>query len=75
MELIADPTLLFLDEPTRLDHNVIYLFTANSDKVVFQKSKIQITKYKIQEKECHVTHKSGLLLPVRYITVREDIFC
>ena len=40
--------------------------TANSKKVVLQKSKIQITKYKIQEKGCHVTHKSGLLLPVHY---------
>ena len=32
--------------------------TANSKKVVLRKSKIQITKYKIQEKVCHM---SGLL--------------
>ena len=30
-------------------------------KVVLRKSKIQITKYKIQEKVCHITHMSGLL--------------
>ena len=39
----------------------ILLYTANSKKVVLRKSKIQITKYKIQEKVCHITHMSGLL--------------
>ena len=36
------------------------IYTANSKKVVLRKSKIQITKYKIQEKVCHITHMSGL---------------
>ena len=36
-------------------------YTANSKKVVLRKSKIQITKYKIQEKVCLITHISGLL--------------
>ena len=37
------------------------MYTANSKKVVLQKSKIQITKYKIQEKICHIPHMSELL--------------
>ena len=37
------------------------MYTANSKKVVPPKSKIQITKYKIEEKVCHITHMSGLL--------------
>ena len=36
-------------------------YTANSKKVVLLKSKIQITKYKIHEKVCNITHMSGLL--------------
>ena len=34
------------------------IYAANSRKVVPRKSKIQITKYKIQEKVCHITHMS-----------------
>ena len=37
------------------------IHTANSKKVVLRKSKIQITKYKIQEKVCHITHMSERL--------------
>ena len=36
-------------------------YKANSKKVVLRKSKIQITKYKIQEKVCLITHINGLL--------------
>ena len=39
----------------------VYIHAANSKKVVFQKSKIQITNCKIQEKVCHITHMSRLL--------------
>ena len=36
-------------------------YTANSKKVALRKSKIQITKYKIQEKVCHITQMSKRL--------------
>ena len=36
-------------------------YKANSKKVVLWESKIQITKYKIQKKLCHITHLSILL--------------
>ena len=43
----------------RTEH--LYLNTANSRKVVLREAKIQITKCKIQEKVCHITHMSELL--------------
>ena len=39
--------------------NVVPHYTANSKKVVLRKSKIQITKYKIQQKVCHITNMNG----------------
>ena len=41
--------------------HIIFQYTANSRKVVLGKSKIQITKYKIQEKISHITRMRGLL--------------
>ena len=38
--------------------STLWCYTASSKKVVPRKSKIQITKYKIQEKVCHITHMS-----------------
>ena len=43
-----------------LTYTVFIEYTANSKKVAPRKSKIQITKYKIQEKVCHITHMSGV---------------
>ena len=51
-----------------------YTFTAKSKKVVPQKSKIQITKYKIQEIVCHITHKSGLTTSSPCDTLYEEVF-
>ena len=48
--------------------------TANSKKVVLRKSKIQITKYKIQEKVCHITHKSTLLTISPCYILYEEVF-
>ena len=49
--------------------------TAKSKNVVLRKSKIQITKYKIQEKVCHITHTIGLFNYHSVIyTVRGGIF-
>ena len=50
------------------------LYTAKSKKVVPQKSKIPITKYKIQEIVCHITHKSGLTTSSPCDTLYEEVF-
>ena len=47
--------------------------TANSKKVV-AKSKIQITKYKIEEKVGHITHMSGLLTTSPWYALYEEVF-
>ena len=70
MELKLQKIYSFLTNQILLLH-----YTANSKKVVLRKSKIQITKYKIQEKVCHVTHTSGLLTTYQSViyTVRGGI--
>ena len=47
---------------------------AKSKNVVLRKSKIQITKYKIQEKVCHITHTIGLLTTTPWYILYEEVF-
>ena len=53
----------------------IRLYTANSKKVVLRKSKIQITKYKIQEKALsHHTHEWTFNFQSVIYTLYEEVF-
>ena len=69
---ITDTLMTKLDEKSLVDESKLSKietelckirtdYTANSKKVVLRKSKIQITKYKIQKKVCHIIHMSELL--------------
>ena len=71
-------TTLLVDWKIQWLHVVLdlpLLYTAKSKKVVLRKSKIQVTKYKIHEKVCHITHTSGFLTTSLWYTVRGGIFC
>ena len=45
-----------------------------SKKVVLRKSKIQITKYKIEQKVCHITNMNGPLTSIPWHTLYEEVF-
>ena len=61
IDTLRVPLQCFGDFKCNMSSSYRQVYTANSKKVVLRKSKIQITKYKIQEKVCHITHMSERL--------------
>ena len=66
--------LVLGDRNIKTNEDYFILYTANSKKVVLRKSKIQITKYQIQGKGSHATHKSGLLTSSPQYNLYEKVF-